>query len=132
MLGTCKSLAMIDFYTPQPQDPLQTSDITFTNKFHGSVPHRVRNTMRELSSKSYSLDIDKEIIKGQQKTDPTFRNLYNFFKFKHIPLQRHVYRRVINQAEHFDLIDDILHNCLFILHYMTQGNPISELSYLRA
>ena len=98
-----------ELYTPQPQDPLQNSQTTFTDKFQGSVPHRVRNKIRDLTSKSYSLDIDKEIIKSEQNSDPTFRDLYNFLKFKHIPLQKHVYRRVMDQADHFDLVDDLLY-----------------------
>ena len=78
-------------YTPQTQGPLQNSQTTFTDKFNGSVHHRVRNKMRDLTPKSYSLDIDKETIKSEQKSDPTFTDLYSFLKFKNIPLQKHVY-----------------------------------------
>ena len=98
-----------ELYTPTPQGPLHNSQTTFSDKFHGSVPHRVRNKMRDLTSKSYSLDIDKETIRSEQKSDPTFRDLYNFLKFKHIPLQKHIYRGVMNQTDHFDLVDDLLY-----------------------
>ena len=103
MLGILKDLAMKGNYTPL-HHKAHSQD-----QFHGSVPHRVRNKMRDLTSKSYSLDIDKETIKSEQKSDPTFRDLYNFLKFKHIPLQKHVYGRVMNQTDHFDLVDDLLY-----------------------
>ena len=113
-----------EMYTPQPQDPLQNSQTTFSDKFHGSVPHKVTNKMRDLTSKSYSLDIDKETIKSEQESDPTFRDLYNFLKFKHIPLQKHVYRRVMNQTDHFDLVDDLLYKLPNVssVHDMRKSN----------
>ena len=64
-----------ELYTPQPQGPFQNSQTTFSDTFHGSVPHRVRNKMRDLTSQSYFIDIDKETIKSEQKSDPTFRDL---------------------------------------------------------
>ena len=65
-----------ELYTPQPQDPLQNSQNTFTDKFHGSVPHRVRNKMRDLTSKSYSLDIDQQIIKVNKSLKPKWQKWY--------------------------------------------------------
>ena len=82
-----KHLAMKGNCTPLNHiGPLQNSQIPFSDKFQDSVPHRVRNKMRDLISKSYSIDIDKETIKSEQKSDPIFRDLYNFLKFKHISL----------------------------------------------
>ena len=45
----------------------------------------LRNKMRDLTSKSYSLNIDKEIIKSEQKSDPTSRDLYNLSQIQAHP-----------------------------------------------
>ena len=67
-------------YFPEPK-PLFDDDITpmkFSNKFHGSVPERTRQKIRELALKDFNVNISKDSLRMGQGSDPYYGDLITF------------------------------------------------------
>ncbi len=91
--------------------PLFSPDpsIKFDTRFHGSVPPRAREKVREICSSQYYTDISKQTIINELQNDPYYRDIYLFLKHKRVPSRKDDYKRVMLQATNHVLIGD----CLF-------------------
>jgi hypothetical protein len=96
-------------FLPEPRPLFESNpNVKFCDKFHGSVPPRARDKVRDLACRNYTLDLDKSDIKREQRLDSRYRNLIVYLEHRILPNQKQMAQRIMNQEENFCLIDDLL------------------------
>ena len=82
--------------------------LIFADKFHGTVPERTRQKVRELATAGYKLPISIEQVREEQRIDPQFRDVYAYLKDRILPSTKSATKKVMNQVDNFMLLDGVL------------------------
>ena len=96
-------------HLPIPRPLLsKTDEIKFANKFHGSVPARTREKVRELALKDYKLSVTRQDVRREQILCPYYRDVINYLEHQILPTNKTQAKRVISQEDNFCMIGDLL------------------------
>ena len=107
-------------YLPDNKPLFHADNVKFSNKFHGSVPKRICDKIRELALKDYNISIDKNDLRREQRLDPIFRDLITYLEHMIMPVNKHHARRILNLEDHYCMIGDIL------FHMPKCDNPFDD------
>ena len=96
-------------FLPDPKPILgNKSEIKFSDRFHGSVPQRVRDSIKELVSKSYTTDLDSDDIRRHQRMCNRYRDIIRYIEEGYLPTQKCQAKRILNQDDSFVMIGKLL------------------------
>lgn len=97
-------------YLPESKPLFDNNEmnVKFSDKFHGSVPHTVRQQIRNLVYTDYRLNITKETLIREQRSDLFLRPLIFYLLDRIIPANRQLARKILNMEDSYILVDGVL------------------------
>ena len=99
---------IINTFEPKPLYENDNLKVQFADRFHGSVPARTRDKVRELALKDYNIGISRDDLRRNQRMCPYLRDLITYLEHRILPTNKQQAKRIINQEENYCLIGDIL------------------------
>ena len=97
-------------YLPISKPIFVNSDfrVKFSDNFHGSVPSRTRQKVREMALKDYKLSVTHSDLKMEQRADVYFRDIIYYLEHQRVPPNKVHAKQILSQDENYCMIGDML------------------------
>jgi hypothetical protein len=85
-----------------------TKHFHFNSSFHGTTPKRARQTVIHSLKNRFKNHLTLETLSNELRRDPYYKDLFNYLKYNVLPKTKNKVNSVLNMADNFCLINDIL------------------------